>query len=388
MMFRFLFAVFVAFLFTAGGHYYLYERLVVPIFGEGNAFWQTTMLVLWSVTFFGFLILRIVPQLVRRAFETVMFFWMGSGFLLLVVCLLSAPFHWFFVQRNDDSRLLCYVVLCVGMALILYSMYRALKSAVVIDVSVPVPAHLGDDIENIKVVVLSDVHVSGLIGRRRIRKLVANVNALNPDVIFITGDLMDGSVRQLRREIEPFRDMQSVHGIFYITGNHEYYSGPNQWKDFFAQEFQWQVICNDAQVLKIGNVHLNILGIEDRHWLSVEKIHRRHDNRLQLAAESLAHQGGEYATAFNILLAHQPKDARILRHYPWIQLQISGHTHGGQMWPMHYLVKRDQKYLAGLYEIHPNQHIYVNQGTGFWGPPMRLGTVCEVTLMRFRRVAN
>lgn len=214
-------------------------------------------------------------------------------------------------------------------------------------------------------------------------KLAQQVNNLQPDIIFIAGDLMDGSLKQLQKEIEPLSKLKAKYGIIYITGNHEYYSGPQNWKQHFAEKFRWRVISNSSHTIKINDLKINILGIEDKHWLSYEKIPRKQDRRLLTAVHHLEHHGAEKESSLNILLAHQPKDAKFLALYPFIDLQISGHTHGGQIWPLKYLVKKDQKFVKGLYQINEHQQIYINQGTGFWGPPMRLGTKCEITLMTF-----
>ena len=382
MFLKMLFSITVALLVTLLGHYYLYLRLVYPLFGA-NPFWITTFICLWSMTFFGFIILRIVPHFLRKIFEIIMFIWMGVAFLFTIVCLITSPINMYLKVTDHSTVFLCYFVILSGSILTIYSMYLALKRPEVIKTEIKIKNNLPKSINKLRCVVLSDIHVSGLIGKKRMEKLAQDVNVLNPDIIFITGDLMDGSLNQLKKEIAPLGTLIAKYGIYYITGNHEYYSGPQNWKQHFSDKFRWKVISNSSHTVRVNDLFINILGIEDRHWLSYEKIPRKLDKRLQQAVHHLEQHGASKDHTLNILLAHQPKDAKLLEQFPFIDLQISGHTHGGQIWPLQYIVKKDQKYVRGLYQINERQQIYVNQGTGFWGPPMRLGTNCEITLMTF-----
>ncbi|WP_186645938.1 metallophosphoesterase [Fluviispira vulneris] len=382
MLIKLLFAILLAFSVTVMGHYYLFVRLISPLFGN-SPFWVMTFFCLWSLTFFGFLILRIVPHFLRKIFEVFMFLWMGVAFLFLIVCLITSPISLFLKFMNYDDRYLTYFVILSGLFLTFYSMRKALKAPSVIEARIPITKSLPESLKKLRIIVISDIHVSGLIGRKRMIKLTKKINSLSPDIIFITGDLMDGSVKQLKKEVAPLAELRSKQGVIYITGNHEYYSGPKSWKQHLSERFHWHVISNASHSFKFEDLNINILGIEDRHWLSHEKIPRRNDRRLHSAVYHLQRNGYEVDNSLNILLAHQPKDSKFMLDFPFIDLQISGHTHGGQIWPLEYIVLKDQKYNKGLYKINANQHIYVNQGTGFWGPPMRLGTVCEITLMTF-----
>ncbi|RDB35679.1 MAG: hypothetical protein DCC88_08960 [Spirobacillus cienkowskii] len=384
MFLKLLFSIIVALFITVLGHYYLYLRLVDPIFGH-NPTWISIFIALWSITFFGFLILRIVLQFLRKIFELIMFIWMGTAFLFIIVCFITSPINIYLQFYGKDTVTLCYFVIISGLLLTLFSVYLALKKPKIIKTEIKVKKNLPAEIKNLQCVILSDIHVSGLIGKKRVKKLTETVNKLEPDLIFLTGDLMDGSVHQLHKEIAPLKELKAKYGVFYITGNHEYYSGPLKWKNHFANVFHWKVLSNTCHTININNFSINILGIEDRHWLSYEKIPKRYDNRLSQAVQHLEHSGSNKKEALNILLAHQPKDSRLLEDYPFIDLQFSGHTHGGQIWPLQFIVKKDQKYVKGLYQINENQQIYVSQGTGFWGPPMRLGTHCEISHITFKQ---
>ena len=391
MIIKFIFAIIFSLFITVFGHYFIYTIIFKPLFIHSSPVFLTTFIGFCALTFLGFLLVRILPHFLRKAIEFVMFTWMGAMFILFLLCAVSFPIQIYFYSQNLPQKPLSLAILFVGVFLILYSIFQALRQPSIIQTSVPLPSTLPESVENLEIVVLSDIHVSGLIGSRKMKKLVQRVNAIKPDFIFMTGDLMDGSLRQLKKEIDPLRHLKAKQKIIYITGNHEYYSGPLSWKNHFDKVFGWHVLCNSSTTLEVEDLTLNILGVEDKHWLHYEKISRKQDQRLNTSVEHLrrTRESQEtpvpYENCLNIFLAHQPKDAKYLKSYPWINLQISGHTHGGQIWPIKYLVLKDQKYNKGLYQIRPNQCIYVNQGTGFWGPPMRLGTQCEITLMRFKR---
>jgi predicted MPP superfamily phosphohydrolase len=392
MIFRLLIAIFSALTICILGYFYLYERIFIPLQLENNSILLYTFITLCTLSLVGFLLIRILPQFIRKFIELIMFTWMGGTFIFFLLCVFTIPVQFYLHFQNIAEQNLSVFIIFFGALIVCYSMFQALRHPKIIHTTIPLPSSIHKNIEELKIVVLSDIHVSGLIGKRRMRSLTQRVNALNPDFIFITGDLMDGSLKQLKKEIEPLKDLKAKKEILYITGNHEYYSGPLNWKKHFENYFKWNILSNSSKIIHYNDVTLNILGIEDKHWLVYEKIPKKQDQRLNTSVEHLRQQrllnesSLPIENCFNILLAHQPKDAKFLRSYPWIHLQVSGHTHGGQIWPLKYLVKKDQKYNKGLYKIKHNQYIYVNQGTGFWGPPMRLFTRGEITLMKFTRI--
>jgi uncharacterized protein len=307
---------------------------------------------------------------------------MGVAYLLLLFCILTAPLSIVAQNKGLDETLLAWIVIVLGGIFTIKSLWNALSGERVIECEIQLGKVLPEELERLKFVVISDVHVSGLIGHRRTRALAAKVNKLKPDVIFAVGDFVDGSVNQLRNEIAPLKELQATYGVYYVTGNHEYYCNPNKWRQHFAQEFCWHVLENTCQQIQIGKHKINILGIEDRSWLRSVGKRKRFDSRLQTAVTAVTSQA-----ELNILVAHQPKDAPQMLKYPWIDVQISGHTHGGQVWPLHVFVYRDQKYNKGIYNIQGStsgQKIYVSQGAGYWGPPVRLGTSCEISLLTFK----
>lgn len=396
----------VALIITALGHYYIFLRVIMPLPDSFHATGAALIFVLWGLNFFGFPIARAVPYRVRQTVEFAMYFWMGAAYFLILLCLLTGPFNLYFefFDKVQSQAALAVFVLAGSVLLITYSVYNALKPETVIKTMIPIRDNLPLSLESLKVVLLSDIHVAGLIGRRRMKRLAHKVMEQQPDLIFIGGDLVDGSVRQLRHAIAPLRELKARLGIYYVTGNHEYYCNPKRWKQFVAAEFGWNVLENAHAAIRVDeHTTINVFGIEDRQSLRTHKAEldgtfddadaerkttkvRKVDRRLAIATKNFDRASSR--NHLNILLAHQPKDAYLLEDYPYIDLQLSGHTHGGQFWPLHVFVKSDQTYVKGLNKTGTSQHIYVSQGTGFWGPPMRFGTQCEISLLSFQRTAE
>ena len=387
MIFRLIIATVVGFLVTALGHYYLYTRLVEPIWPDQKALWASVFSTLWGLTFFGFALARAVPVYMRRMVELCMFVWMGTAYLFLLLCLLTAPLSLYLQFAHRSQTELAIAVVGLGFALTALSLFQALRPESVLEGFIPVRSSLPAGLEQLKIVVLSDIHVAGLVGARRMRRLAARVNKLAPDFIFVTGDLVDGTVGQLRSQVMPLKQLQATRGIYYITGNHEYYCNPQKLKKFVSQELGWNVLSNSHAIVECDGFSINLMGLEDRSWLAQNRIAKGDDVRLELASAGL--RPSEIENNLNVLLAHQPKDTRLLKNYPWIDVQISGHTHGGQLWPLYLFVHSDQTYNRGLYSIEGTRtQLYVNQGTGFWGPPMRLGTHCEISVLKFIRAGS
>ncbi|NBO39022.1 metallophosphoesterase [bacterium] len=383
MFYRLLLAILVFLGITSLVHYYIFQRLIEPLVGEEN---RTTSLAivgsLWLMTIVGFPIARAVPRKLRSLLEVIMFTWMGFAYLLMLVCVATLPFSALLNFFGRSEFVLAIFVLGVSSVLAWRAVGKVLRPEKIRYQVIPVNKTLPPNLEKLNCVVISDVHVAGLVGGERMVRLRQTVNSLKPDLIFVTGDLVDGSVRQLRQAVLPLAEMQATHGVYYVTGNHEFYSNPKQWREFCANELGWKVLSNDNFQLKIADQQINIIGIEDRSWLRQPNGLIRKDTRLDEAVQSISPDSR--SQALNILLAHQPKDAASVERHQWIDVQVSGHTHGGQFWPLHYFVYRDQTYNTGLYTIkNTRTRLYVSEGTGFWGPPMRLGTNCEICILRF-----
>jgi len=218
---------------------------------------------------------------------------------------------------------------------------------------------------------LSDVHLGPTRGRSFTETLVRRSNALAPDVVVITGDLVDGRVHELARSVAPLRDLKSRWGVYFVTGNHEYYSGVNEWISHLGT-LGIRVLRNER--VSIGDTP---------HTFDLAGIHDRTGHGYPGHAPDLARAlAGRDGSRELVLLAHQPRAvAEAAEH--GVGLQISGHTHGGQIWPFNWAVRLSQPYVAGLARFKDTL-LYVSRGTGYWGPPMRLVAPAEITRITLR----
>jgi predicted MPP superfamily phosphohydrolase len=214
------------------------------------------------------------------------------------------------------------------------------------------------------IVQISDLHIGGLIDKTFIEASVANINALKPDIVCITGDIIDTAIEDIEDAIRALDAIVAKHGVYYILGNHEYFHNPLKIIDFLKTT-KMTLLLNEN--IAIDALKLNVVGVTDRIGYRMELLEPDIHKAFKGCNE-------EYKT---ILLAHQPKYIEELGAYT-PDLILSGHTHGGQIWPFEYLVRLQQPYVKGLHILPYGGHIYVNSGIGFWGPPMRLGSHAEI----------
>jgi hypothetical protein len=229
--------------------------------------------------------------------------------------------------------------------------------------------NLPPDLEGFRIVQITDIHVNPTFRRSSVEEIVEVVNTLDADVVALTGDLVDGSVDQLGYDVAPLAQVQSRSGNFFVTGNHEYYSGVIEWVEE-VRRLGFTVLLNEHQVIARGKANLLLAGVTDYRGGNFLTSHRSDP---QKALE------GAPAADVKILLAHQPKNIFAAARAGY-DLQISGHTHGGQFFPWNLLVGFAQPYVYGLH-THENTQIYVSRGTGYWGPPVRVGSPSEITLI-------
>ena len=236
--------------------------------------------------------------------------------------------------------------------------------------SVTIPLKgLPQSFNGFKIAQISDLHVGPMIGRDYTQSVVNLTNSLNPDLIALTGDFVDGSVAQLAEDVAPLADLRSVHGSFYITGNHEYYWGAEDWMAEFKR-LGARVMVNEHERISRGDDHIVLAGIPDLSTLRNQNIESAD------AEKSLL---GVADGVVKILLAHQPNSYE-MAYKAGVDLQLSGHTHAGQFFPFSPLIRFFQRYYQGL-NRHDSMWIYVNSGTGYWGPPLRTGVPSEITLI-------
>jgi predicted MPP superfamily phosphohydrolase len=250
-----------------------------------------------------------------------------------------------------------------------YGMYHALRKPDVVEATIPIK-NLPEEFQGFRIVQITDIHVGPTIKRPFVQSVVDRVNALNPDMVALTGDLVDGSVGQLRHDVAPLSKLSAPHGRYFITGNHEYYSGVRQWIDETAR-LGFDVLLNEHRVIERGNGKLLLAGVTDYSGGQFG-----HDH-ISDPAKAL---DGAPDGIVKILLAHQPKSifAAARAGFDFV---MSGHTHGGQYFPYHFLAALVQPYVSGLHK-HGDTQIYVSRGTGFWGPQIRIGSKSEITVHR------
>jgi predicted MPP superfamily phosphohydrolase len=321
----------------------------------------------------AFLAMRWLPRDANAPLSWVVYVWLGFAlylFLLTVLgdagrgvaALLGA------LPKDPERRVFLSRVIAAGVGAAagligVGGMVNGLRGFDVRRIRIPL-AKLPKHASGYRIVQMSDVHVGPTIGRDFVEAVVREANALAPDMVVITGDLVDGSVEQLRHLVAPLADLRAKDGVFFVTGNHEYYSGADEWIAHLAT-LGIRVLRNER--VEVRGV-FDLAGVDDAS-----------------AARMLPHHGQDVARAVDgrdesralVLLAHQPK---ALPHAvaAGVDLQLSGHVHGGQMVPFNWLARLDQPLVAGLHRVETTW-VYVSTGTGYWGPPMRVGPGAELT---------
>lgn len=259
--------------------------------------------------------------------------------------------------------------------------FNARRTAPVRRVQVPI-AQLPQQLRGFTIAQLSDIHVGHTIRRGYIERIVKRVNALNADMVAITGDLVDGTVAELREHIAPLGQLRARHGTFVVTGNHEYYAGAQPWIDELRR-LGLRVLLNEHVVLQTRNVQgaqtdeevlesaLVVAGVTDYTAGHFIASHASDPQQALWDAPPLVRT--------RVLLAHQPRSAPAAADAAFT-LQLSGHTHGGQFFPWNLFVPLQQPFTAGLHRVQ-EMWVYISRGTGYWGPPKRFGAPSEITLI-------
>lgn len=261
-------------------------------------------------------------------------------------------------------------VLALALLVSAIGLWNARRTAAVVTVDVPVTG-LHPSLEGFTIAQLSDVHVGPTIRRGYLEAIVARVNGLQADAVAITGDLVDGTVLQLGEHVAPLARLSSRHGTFFVTGNHEYYSGAHDWISELRR-LGLTVLLNEHVVLRAeGGAPLVLAGVTDSTAHLFDPAHR---------SSPMAAVAGAPEGAVRVLLAHQPRSAEAAERAGF-DVQLSGHTHGGQFWPWNLFVPLQQPFVAGLRRLG-RLWVYTSRGTGYWGPPKRFGAPSEITRLR------
>ena len=267
-----------------------------------------------------------------------------------------------------DARAVSLTILYATGALSLIGLVQA-RWPRVRRVAIPIE-NLPAELEGYRIVQWSDVHIGPTIQRGFVQCLVDRTNALDADAVAITGDFVDSSLEQSAAHIEPLRELRTRDGAFYVTGNHEYYWRASEWIPAL-QATGLEFLKNEHRVITRGGAQLVMAGVTD----PVGRYTHQQDPDRALA--------GAPAEAVKVLLSHRPQTAGDADRLG-VDLQLSGHTHGGQFFPFNLVIKKFQPIVAGLHRVG-RTWLYVNRGTGYWGPPTRLAVGGEITVVELRR---
>ena len=323
---------------------------------------------------------RSAPRAAIRPLAWVTYTWMGLLFFLVATLAVGDLVRALAPKPIDDERRVFIAralaalagVVAVGAA----GKGLANTRAPVSVVRVPVTIRRLRGSRAWRIAQLSDVHVGPTIGREFIDQIVDRVNAERPDLVVITGDLVDGTVESLAEHVAPLARLTAPLGVYFITGNHEYYSGAVEWCTHL-ETLGIRVLRNRSCAIG-GDDGFTLAGVDDWTAHQFARVAPGHAHDLESALRE-AHPERPV-----VLLAHQPKSVREAAARG-VDLQLSGHTHGGQLFPFNFLVRIQQPFVAGLARVTDRTQIYVSRGTGYWGPPMRLGAPAEITLLTLVR---
>ncbi len=367
------------------GHYYLWVRLIRdPSFPP---VWSAVLTAVLVVLFFSVVIAFGLSRALRpEVGRTVLLpgmTWVGFLFLT-VVLLIAVDVAWLSLQAASSQataymeapqtrqllvRVLAGLVVFVAAVLGGCAIASALRQPRREEIQVALE-RLPAKLDGLTIAQLSDMHVGCTLGAEFVEKVVERTNAMRPDLVVITGDLVDGKAEVLRDHLEPLSKLAPRYGVFFVPGNHEYDNDLRPWLKVL-QELGIRVLRNERVSVGEADASLDLAGVDDY-------------------AGRTAGGGPDFDKALDgrdpsrevVLLAHQPRAIRdATRH--GAGLVLSGHTHGGQVWPMQWLLGMGEPAVAGLRRFGKTW-LYVSRGTGFWGPPMRLGAPAEITLITLR----
>lgn len=306
--------------------------------------------------------------------------WMGLAFLLLVAGLvgdLVGGGLWLVGRLSgqnlsEASRWTRAAFLALAPLAAFHGVVQALRPPLIHEVEIPIPG-LAPQWDGVRIAHLTDTHVGPILGRSWIEDLVQRVDSSKPDIVVHTGDLIDGKVGGLRETMASLGRLKGRVGTYFVTGNHEAYSGLQPWCEQM-RTWGWDVLANEHRILSRDGFQLAIAGITDA---------REGDHPNGSAPDVAKALEGVPAGVPVVLLAHQPRQA-IQAAGHGVSLQLSGHTHGGQIWPFHYLVRLQQPTVAGYTKVG-DVPVFTSRGAGFWGPPLRIGARAEVPILVLRK---
>jgi uncharacterized protein len=375
------------------GHLYLYRRLVRDTVRSRapRLLAAATLVLLTLLLMFRRTLQRSLPGELTDAVAVAAYTWMGVALSLVLAFLFVDMARGLLAvgQRlrarpmatppleartpppvDEERRRFLTQAMTTGSALVAggwmagYGGWRAFAPPVVTELAVRIPK-LPKALEGLSIVQLTDIHVGHFIQRKFMDELVRRANALEPDLIAITGDLVDGDVPTLGGAVAALGNLRARFGRFFVTGNHDYSSGDEAWAAYL-ETLDIQVLRNRHVSIGDAGGSLDLVGVDD--WSGRRRGKQGYDLDRALA--------GRNPDRAAVLLAHQPANFRVAAE-KGVDLQLSGHTHGGQFLPATLFIGLAWEHSAGLYR-HGDSHIYVSRGCGFWGPPLRVGSPPEL----------
>jgi predicted MPP superfamily phosphohydrolase len=379
----------------AGGHAYLAHRLLRPL--GGRRYLRNTGRVLLGLSlvavplvFFGRR-LGLDPEWTDRL-AWIAYLDMGI-FLVLVPLLVARDFGWITFtflhtlhrrgrpdaapgdpeRRHFLANTMNAGLLGLTGSLAVAGYREARQLARVREVDIPL-ARLPDALQGFHIVQLSDIHLGPTIKGDYLAGIVDRCNALAPDLVVITGDLVDGLTSDLMADVAPLERLHARHGSWFVTGNHEYYWGPQDWIDLLPT-LGVNVLLNEHRLIEQGGARLLLAGVTD---YAAGRYLPGHDSDPHRA------RAGAAQPDVSLLLAHQPRSA-FAGAAAGFDVQLSGHIHGGQFFPWNLVIGLVQPFGLGLHRVDDRMWLYVSAGTGYWGPPSRLGVPAEITSLRLVR---
>lgn len=363
-----------------GGHAYLAQALAIaPAWPSGVRLALLAVIGAGLATVLTQIFLRRRLGVLSVALSWVSYVWLGFAFLLLTTTLASGAVFALLGAAAPESfdataaaRTRAFAVGGVALVLAGVGLRQGLALPRVKRVEIAL-ARWPRALDGFRIAQISDVHIGPLLDRRFAAAITERVNALGADLVAVTGDLVDGSVVRIGEEVAPLGALRARHGVFFVTGNHDFYSGADAWVHRLTA-LGWRALRNERVSIEAGGASFDLAGVDDVHGRLVEP---GKGEDLERALD------GRDPARPVVLLAHDPSTFHRASKRD-VDLQLSGHTHGGQIWPFRYLVRLSVPWVAGLYRRGASA-LYVHSGTGFWGPPMRLGAPAEITEITVRR---
>ncbi|RDU55481.1 metallophosphoesterase [Helicobacter sp. MIT 00-7814] len=377
-------------------HFYVYKALLkslatTPLF---KAFWLGFSVL--NMLGCGLYFIFMHTGLGSQAAYFLMSLAVGMAFCLFIITLLYQVCSLAILAiepKHKRARVRFWLKRAMGilaLIFIIYGVVNGVQKPKVKEIEVQI-AGLQNEL---KAVQLSDLHIGGIIESSRVKDIVERVNALEPDVIFLTGDIVDSKLANVVGAVDELRHLSARYGVYYVLGNHEYF---HEVKEILQKmrDFGFIVLENDTHILQTESSQILIAGIRDLVGVrpAFSALELKPDVRGTLF-QALEQSAGLDSHTPIILLSHQPK---VIEELEFISLEepeltknialiLSGHTHGGQIFPFSLLVLLQQPHIKGLFDVEnlPNTKLYINQGTGYWGPPMRVGSESEITLLHLK----